>query len=296
MYSIDEFIIAVFCCVEDLLQTVSQGRAIRGHGVAPRLADSEVITMEIVAEYLGISSDKGIWEYFRRHWQAWFPGLGSRSSFVRQAAGLGQYKWQMQQALAAQLGGMEDPVHLVDGLPMEVCQFGRAYSCRSFKGEASYGRCAAKKKTYYGFRGHLCVSARGVITGFALTAAATDERDVVPELVGPITGLLIADKGYIRPQLTQHLQQRSIYLQTALRVNMHDPRPKPLVAQLMRVRRLVETVIGQLAVRFHLEHVQARDLWHLSSRLHRKLLAHTVCFWLGRDRPNPLAFEQLLSP
>jgi hypothetical protein len=48
--------------------------------------------MEIVAEYQGIESDCGIWRYFRQHWQAWFPGLRSRTTFARQAANLWQYK------------------------------------------------------------------------------------------------------------------------------------------------------------------------------------------------------------
>ena len=50
MFSIYEFIIAVFCCVDDLLQELTQGQRIRQKGFAPALADSEVLTMEIVAD------------------------------------------------------------------------------------------------------------------------------------------------------------------------------------------------------------------------------------------------------
>jgi hypothetical protein len=39
---------------------------------------------------------------------------------------------------------------------------------------------------------------------------------------------------------------------------------------------LVETVIGQLTERFHIERIRARNLWHLANRVIRKLLAHTV--------------------
>jgi|JFJP01.1.fsa_nt_gi hypothetical protein len=34
---------------------------------------------------------------------------------------------------------------------------------------------------------------------------------------------------------------------------MKDSRPKPFVAKLMKASRLVETVIGQLSKRFHIE-------------------------------------------
>jgi len=50
MFSIEEFIIAVFCCVDDLLKEMMQGQAIRARGFAPALSDAEVLTMEIVAE------------------------------------------------------------------------------------------------------------------------------------------------------------------------------------------------------------------------------------------------------
>ena len=43
-----------------------------------------------------------------------------------------------------------------------------------------------------------------------------------------------------------------------------------------RARRRIETVIGQLSERFHLERVRARDRWHLTQRVSRKLLSHTV--------------------
>ena len=59
-----DFIIAVFCCVDDLSNQLTQGRKIRKGGFAPSVSDSEIITMEIVGEFLGIEADQGIWHYF----------------------------------------------------------------------------------------------------------------------------------------------------------------------------------------------------------------------------------------
>jgi len=278
MFSSDEFIIAVFCCVDDLLKEVTQGQPIRQKGFAPALSDSEVITMEIVAEYQGIDADQAIWRYFRRHWLAWFPRLGSRSTFVRQAAHLWQYKERLQHCLAVELGAFADSVHLVDGIPIPLCCFSRAPNCRSFQGVAAYGYCAAKKQTYYGFHGHLLISATGVITGFSLTPAFLvcrrlygSEREALWDMVQTIQGLVIGDKGYLSAPLQQELRAVGIELETALRCNMHDPRDPAWVALLKRMRRLIETVISQLVERFSIEKVWARDLWHLTSRLNRKL-------------------------
>ena len=77
---------------------------------------------------------------------------------------------------------------------------------------------------------------------------------------------------------------------------MQDRRDPEVVTRLMRVRRRIETVIGQLTERFHIEKVRARDLWHLCHRIGRKLLAHTVAMFLnvmlGRA---PMEFDGLIQ-
>lgn len=81
--SIDHFIIAVFCLIDDELKKMLEGRKLRGRGPGPALEDCEVITMEIVGEFLGKDGDKAIWEYFKSHWLQFFPKMPDRSSFVR---------------------------------------------------------------------------------------------------------------------------------------------------------------------------------------------------------------------
>lgn len=126
--------------------------------------------------------------------------------------------------------------------------------------------------------------------------AHVDERDVCPELIEKLRGVLLGDKGYIRPELQKFLQSTGVYLQTPLRENMQDDRPKEFLNWLMSTRRLIETVIGQLTERFHIERIRARDVWHQASRFWRKLLAHTVCVRVNIERGNePLQFEQLIT-
>lgn len=295
MFSTEDFIITVFCCVDDLWSQITQGKKIRLRGFSPSLSDSEVITMEIVGEFLRIDTDKGIWNYFRGHWRELFPKIKSRSAFVRQAANLWCYKQQLQQLLAQKLGGFEDLIHLIDGLPIPLCHYQRAKRCRLFLAEASFGYSSAKDEKYYGFRGHLVISLKGVITGFSLTPANASERDCVWDVTGGISGLLIGDKGYLSSSLQQDLLERNLNLQTPKRSNMIDGRDRHWVKLLVKTRRLVETVIGQLAERFCFETVRARDLWHFTSRIHRKLLAHTVALWLNRYSDNPLRFQELIS-
>jgi len=136
----------------------------------------------------------------------------------------------------------------------------------------------------------------GVITAGTFTEANIDERDVCPELVEKIKGLLLGDKGFIRPELQNQLEEQELYLQTPLRDNMKEERPKGFLKWMMGTRRLIETVIGQLTERFHIEKVRARDTWHQYSRFWRKLLAHTASIKLSLNMGNePLQFEHLVN-
>jgi Transposase DDE domain len=295
MFSTEDFIIAVFCCVDDLWHQVTQGQKIRKGGFAPSLSDSEVITMEIVGEFYGLETDKGIWSYFKSHWSDLFPQMKSRTTFVRQASNLWCYKQQLQKLLATNLGGFKTQVHLIDGFPIPLCHYQRANNCRLFIGSANFGDCASKDEKYYGFHGHLVINSFGVITGFCLTGANVSSREALWDVVDGISGLLIGDKGYLSSSLENDLSFYQLNLQTPKRFNMVDERPQSWVRFLLKTRRLVETVIGQLVERFHLAQVRARDLWHFTSRINRKLLAHTVALWLNRHSHNPLAFQQLVS-
>jgi hypothetical protein len=96
-------LITVFCLVVKNIDQILTDQKLRLRGFSPKLTDAEVISMEIIGEFLGIDTDKGIWLYFKTHWQDWFPALGSRSSFVRQASNLWQLKQKLQSMTAKQL-------------------------------------------------------------------------------------------------------------------------------------------------------------------------------------------------
>ena len=92
---LEDFIITVFCWVEEHWSPVMGGQRLRQRGFAAKLTDSEVITMEVVGELLGLETDVGLWTYFHHHWRSWFPALGSRTAVAQQAANL----WAIKQVL-----------------------------------------------------------------------------------------------------------------------------------------------------------------------------------------------------
>ena len=154
------FIVAVFCLIDDRLK----GRRIRQRGPAAKLSDAEVLTIEIVGEFLGTDTDKAIHLFFRRHYAEWFPALREvhRTTFARQAANLWKIKERLWQEFLA-LAPHNPTFALWDSMPLPACLFARAYRCRRFKGEAAFGKDTLLKQTFYGFRVHVRVCWPGVI-------------------------------------------------------------------------------------------------------------------------------------
>lgn len=291
----EDYITEVFCLIDDMMK--KNEKSLRSRGPAPKLSDAEVITMEIAGESLGMDCDKIIHRYFRDHWKPLFPALGDRTTFLRQAANLWQIKHQIREKLLKYLLPNGSHISIADGFPMPVCSFRRANFAKLFKGNATYGHCAAKSMTYYGLKGHLLIDLSGLIVDCTVAPANIDEREMLLEMHTKAGGNVLGDKGYMcNETMKNEFKALDITLHTPLRANMKDCRPPETVKILNDRRRLIETVVGQLSERFNIEKIRARDLWHLTVRIGRKLLAHTINCFLNRKFGNPiLQFERIFN-
>ena len=87
---------------------------------------------------------------------------------------------------------------------------------------------------------------------------------------------MIGDKGFISKDLDEECADLAVDPQIPVKRNMPDLRPREAVSRLMRVRRRIETTIGQLAEFYGAEKPGARDLFHMIGRLARKILAYNM--------------------
>ena len=244
--------------------------------------------MEVVGEFLGYDQDVGIYHYFRRHHPDWFPALlrVHRTTFTRQAANLWVVTEQLWGRLLERVP--HDPaLSFVDSVPVPVCRFGRAYTCSRFRGQAAFGRDTGSKATYYGFRDHLRTCWPGVVAAVSIAPANVHDTELVPELVEGATGQVLGDRNYWDPQLTAELAPAGITLLAPFKKRATDPDPEGS-KRLTRLRWRIETVAAQLVERFHLKRIWARDVWHLTSRLLRKILSHTCAVFLCLERSDLL--------
>ena len=265
-------------------------------GPQPKLADSEVITIELVGEFWKLGTDRDLFRHFRRYHTAEFPALASvdRTTFTRQAANLWHVKQLIQQRLAQRLVG-DDPLWLVDSLPIDACQFARATFCQRFAGQADYGYCHLRKRTFYGFRLHLRVSRDGVLLGYQLASARNSEKAVLPELGLPVGSVGIGDRNYWSPELRQRLRAGGVTLLAPYYQKSKDTDRKRS-ARLSAVRYRIETSNGQLAERYGIKRTWAKDLWHLCHRIIRKILSHTALALLNfRAGHQPMQLDALAA-
>ncbi len=287
-----DFIITVFTMVDNFCKRYFPVCKLRKRGFKPKLADSEVITMEIIGEFKGFHEDKGIYRYFKQHWLDLFPKMPYRSNFVRQAASLWKVKERFFEYLQTQ---KEQWLQIVDSMPIEVCKFVRAKYTKLFKGLASYGKWFGQ--TFFGYKLHLKISRIGIIRSFIV--ANIHDITCVEELVGEDNPrLVLGDKGYRSESLRKRLwQQRGIYVHTSLRRNdaKTSPLPKLTIRKLTGIRRLVETVAGQLEQQFSIKRTFARNPWHLFNRIIRKIVSHTFGVFLNlKLNRDPLKLKSLI--
>ncbi len=280
---LSSFIVAVFCLIDDRLEGLGR---LRARGPTSRLCDSEVLTIEVVGEFLGLDEDTELFAYFRRHYPHFFPKLlhVHRTTFTRQAANLWKAKERLWEELFAETP--HDPTFaLCDSMPLPACLFARAYRCRRFKGEAAFGKDTLLKQTFYGFRVHVRVCWPGVITRLSVAPANAHELSVLPELTECTSGLIVGDRNYHSPNTEVELADMGIELLAPYSSKKRDPNPKRS-AFLSRLRYRIDTVFSQLTGRYAIKRVWVRDLWHLASRLVRKVLSHTVAFLLNHRMGN----------
>ena len=126
----------------------------------------------------------------------------------------------------------------------------------------------------------------GVITRFSVAPANAHELSVLPEIVEVTSGLIVGDRNYHSPKTAEKLASMGVELLAPYSSKKRDPAPQKS-AFLSRLRYRIDTVFSQLTERYCVKRVWARDLWHLASRLLRKVLSDTVAFLLNYRSGNP---------
>ena len=292
--NMEDFILISYVMIDELYKQYAPQEKKKKKNVSKvKLSDSEIITISICGELAGIDSENSWYNFVKKNYRYLFPDLCCRSKFNRKRRDLLQVTELIREKLFRFFNVGSHDYYIVDSFPLEVCKFGRAHFCRSFKSDgANYGKCPSKKETYFGFKVHALITLDGFITAFDITPASTDDREGLRDLMGEQYSLsVIGDKGYVGEQLREDMEYQNICLLALKRNNSKIRWSKPFRQMIFKFRRRVETVFSQLSQQLNAERVLAKTFRGLCTRLVNKILAYDLA-WLI----NKLFYsEQLLA-
>lgn len=270
-------------------------------GPEPTCSDAELLTIALVSECCGWDRETDLIAWWQQH-RALFPHLPSRTRFNRRRRNLQDALALLRRAVLAVLDVAADTQCIIDSLPLPVVQFYHAPQASSEWAAhgASFGKCASKKQTIFGYKLHLLITLGGIIRDFALAPAHAADVTIAAELLEAHQDLtVLGDKGYISAALATALRiERHIRLLTLPRANQTIQPTVEMRHRHNHLRQLVETVNSQLDQQFAIETNHAHSFWGLTARLLTKLTAHTLCLWLNRLLGNSdfLCIKRLAFP
>lgn len=277
----EDQLIVLFCLIDDWVHAHPVPRR---PGRPPACTDSEILTLAVGREVLGGRSERGFLRTVQREWRHLFPHLPAQSELNRRTRWLQGALEGLRRSLVVQLPSATSTLVGVDTSPLPVKHRTRVRRGRgtTFDGPhhltASFGRCAAKREWFFGFRlAVLAPLADGVPRHWALCPAAVDERAVAAELLRGEAGLLlVADRGFDGAAMRDHMAHHDSLLLTPPR-KLRRYQPSSLVRDFVRRRRnRCERPFQVLQDRFALHQHRARTFWGLLTRLAAKLVAFTL--------------------
>lgn len=282
--SFEDLILVIFVLVDDLYKKVApESVKYRPNINKAILSDSEVITIALCGEIMGIDSEKAWYSFVKKNYRHLFPKMCDRSQFNRTRRNL----MQVMNLIFTQIAtNFENEVLIVDSFPLEVCKFGRAKFCKRFSEEgATYSYNASKKETFFGYKVHAITTSEGAVKLFEITPANVDDRKGLADFsaVLPVNSTVIADKGYQSQKLEKSLADVGISLLALRRNNSLKNYSTNFRQMIFKMRRRIETDFSQLSAQFNIERVLAKKFQGLCVRILTKFLAFNLCLFIMRN-------------
>jgi hypothetical protein len=283
---LDTLATALYVRTDDLLKATPERAPWRPKvGIAPKITDSELITLAVMQALLGHTSEARWLRYTRAHLGHLFRYLPQQPGYNKRLRALGATIGWLVGVLARDTTLWTDDVWVVDSTPVECARSRDAVRRSDLAGWAEYGYCASHSRFFWGLRLHLLCTLHGLPVGFAVTGAKADERhtllailDTDPELTAPTRAgqTVIADRNYYGRHFEAELAHAGLHL---LRPARKGEQPRPGTALFKPLRQVIESINdtfkGQLNLEQHGGHTPA-GVW---VRIVQRILALTAAIW-----------------
>ena len=286
---LDSFLVSLYVFVDDWWRTSHSSTPSRP-GRPALLADSEVLTLAILAQWPRFRSERDFWRFASSHLRCYFPNLCSQSQLNRRIRALEPELRALHRALAGKLSDPATVYRVMDTTLIPAIVRVRASRKRLFCGQATFGRSASKTEWVYGFKVALVVDPNGVVTAFFLAQASSDERPIGDALVASDGHeAYLADKGFTGLEWERRwLEEYGALVAATPKNGSRRAWPKKDRRWAAGKRQIIEGVICQLKDFFGLERHRAKTLGGLLTRLAAKVAAYTCAQRINDSLGRPL--------
>jgi hypothetical protein len=275
MVSMEEEIINVFFVIDEKLKVFHHESHYHS-----KLSDSEVITLSIIKELWKTYSDKDFFRLIKEKFSNLFPYLCDYSQYMKRVKSLSYIIFRLIEEYSF---NTQDDLFIIDTKPIPLVSNSRAYRTVTpkvfelWRIKPAWGRCAAKKETYFGFK-LVALWNKGKIVCFSLVSANTSEQECLMILVrtNNLRNMKIfGDKGFILNVTDKtELAKYNIIVEAIPRKNM-----KVIIENIgfkKYKRKGIETCFSVLKLSFFIENIAVRSIIGFTTSITRKVLAYNL--------------------
>ena len=282
---LDALATRLYVTIDDLLKDHPEWQPARpAVGIAPQLADAELLTLAVIQALLGYTSERRFIRYAHTHLRPWFPYLPQRAAYNKRLRAAGNMMQHVVTVLARDCPSYTDDLWLVDSTPVECGRSRETVKRSDMAGYASYGYCASHSRWFWGLRLHLIATPSGLPVAYALTSAKTDERDTALAMIhlDPILSdrpgqVLMADKGYRSTTFEAELNAVGI---TLIRPSLKTEKTSRPGQQFLKpFRQIIESINQTFKAQLDLERHGGRKPAGVCARILQRILALTAAIW-----------------
>lgn len=286
-------------CKEDkLLITNSSGSHSRGR--PSKYSDIQIIQMAVLQNLLGFDSELSFVRFLGNLPQPIFKEWPSQQQYNRRLKELKPQIESLTKELLSRLRIERSKIRIVDTTGIPLISLARKKRRKLFRGRRyGIGYCATLKTHYFGLKLTLLTNQDGIPTTYHLMPARKADITCLEQMLiknqGPSNVVLVGDKGYLSDFNKEWFRRCwNITLITPYRANQKKKNTKK-EKRLLRKRKIIETVIGQLKDHLRLDHLRARSYETIELRISNIIFTYIFGVYFNKKyHRNPLKLKSIL--
>ncbi len=264
-----EHIIGIYVVIDDTMRVLGH----TSHRLAG-VADAEVLTVAVVAAAFFGNHHARALAVLRA--TGYLSHALSTSRFSRRLHALADWLTLLFDVLGELFARGQAAIcdFVIDSMPVPVCKRVRARRCRTMRGRAYCGYCAAKREKFFGWRLHLVCTTGGLPVAFTLLPGGFHDLTPIHELTVelPDRAWVYGDKGYNSAPDETVMRATGGGALVPLHKDNMVPNTRAEQCGLRTFRLAIETVNSQLTA-MGIAHLHVRSVAGLEIKVHASLLA-----------------------